>query len=48
LPGAPWAIRQSWMVLDSSLVLNTTGMAGADNRYVIVLLTAQPAGTSYA
>jgi hypothetical protein len=48
LPGAPWAIKQGWMVLDSSLVLNTTGVVGADNRYVTVLLTAQPASTSYA
>jgi hypothetical protein len=48
LPGAPRAIKQGRTVRDSSLVLNTTGVVGADNRYVIVLLAAQPAGTGYA
>ncbi|OZM74488.1 hypothetical protein CFN78_05065 [Amycolatopsis antarctica] len=48
LPGTPWAVKQGWMRVADGLVLNTTGLAGPDLRYVVVLLTEQPAGTSYA
>ncbi|MFE0026951.1 hypothetical protein [Amycolatopsis sp. NPDC059021] len=46
LPGSNWVIKQGWMILDSSLVLNTTGVV--DGRYVVALLTEQPAGTADA
>jgi hypothetical protein len=48
LPGSTWSIKQGWMILKSAVVLNTTGVVGADNRYVVVLMTSQPAYTSYA
>jgi hypothetical protein len=46
LPQSSWEIKQGWMILRSALVLNTTGIV--DSRYVVVLLTQQPAGTSSA
>ncbi|GAA4547561.1 hypothetical protein GCM10023192_64870 [Amycolatopsis samaneae] len=46
LPGSSWLVKQGWMILDSSLVLNTTGIV--DGRYVVALLTEQPAGTADA
>ncbi|SEP52521.1 hypothetical protein [Amycolatopsis saalfeldensis] len=46
LPGSTWEIKQGWMILRSALVLNTTGLV--DSRYVVVLLTQQPAATSSA
>ncbi|WP_326836245.1 hypothetical protein VSH64_15215 [Amycolatopsis rhabdoformis] len=46
LPGATWEIKQGWMILRSALVLNTTGLV--DSRYVVVLMTQQPAATSSA
>ncbi|MGW4485219.1 hypothetical protein ACWEOE_15440 [Amycolatopsis sp. NPDC004368] len=46
MPGATWEIKQGWMILRSALVLNTTGIV--DSRYVVVLMTQQPAGTSSA
>jgi hypothetical protein len=45
---ATWSIKQGWMILDSAVVLNTTGVVGTDNRYIVVLLTNQSAYTSYA
>ena len=45
---ATWSIKQGWMILKSPVVLNTTGVVGSDNRYVVVLLTSQSAYTSYA
>jgi hypothetical protein len=48
LPGTTWAVKQGWMVLTSSLVLNTTGVVGSDSRYVVALMTQLRAGTSEA
>jgi hypothetical protein len=48
LPNSTWSIKQGWMILKSAVVLNTTGVVGADNRYVVVLMTSQSAYTSYA
>jgi hypothetical protein len=45
---ATWSIKQGWMLLNSAVVLNTTGVVGTDNRYIVVLLTSQSANTSYA
>lgn len=47
LPGTPWAIKQGWMRINNGLVLNTTGLVGTDRRYVVVLLTQQPGGTTF-
>ncbi|GAA3565308.1 serine hydrolase [Amycolatopsis ultiminotia] len=46
LPDSSWQVKQGWMILRSALVLNTTGVV--DSRYVVVLCTRQPAGTSSA
>jgi hypothetical protein len=43
----PWAVKQGWMELKNALVLNTTGVVGADARYVVVLLTQQPASIGW-
>lgn len=40
--GTQWGVKQGWMELKTSLVLNTTGVVGSDSRYVIALLTQQP------
>ena len=45
---ATWWIKQGWMILNSAVVLNTTGVVGTDNRYIVVLLTSQSAYTTYA
>jgi hypothetical protein len=44
---ATWWIKQGWMLLNNAVVLNTTGVVGADHRYIVVLLTSQSADTSY-
>lgn len=41
--GCEWAVKQGWMWVGSSLTLNTTGLAGPDLRYAVVLLSSQPA-----
>ncbi|GAB3572093.1 hypothetical protein GCM10027445_28630 [Amycolatopsis endophytica] len=48
LPGLPRAVKQGWMEIDRTVVLNTTGLAGENYRYIAVLLTELPLGTSYA
>jgi hypothetical protein len=47
LPDTEWAIKQGWMRIDNGLVLNTTGIVGPDQRYVVALLTRQPGGTRF-
>ncbi|RMI35214.1 hypothetical protein EBN03_02670 [Nocardia stercoris] len=51
LTGHSWAIKQGWMTLDDSTTLDTTGLVGVDPeyplRYAVVLLTQQPAETSW-
>ncbi|WP_063001855.1 hypothetical protein [Nocardia mikamii] len=51
LTGTDWAIKQGWMTTDDSTTLNTTGLVSTDpaqpGRYVVVVLTTQPAGTAW-
>ncbi|MFB9902553.1 serine hydrolase [Allokutzneria oryzae] len=47
LSGAHWAVKQGWMRSRSEVALHTTGLVGADQRYVIALLTSLPAATSW-
>ncbi|RZQ59921.1 serine hydrolase [Amycolatopsis suaedae] len=47
LPGTEWAVKQGWMRAANSLVLHSTGLVGADERYVVVLLTHLPGRTSF-
>ncbi|WP_230329492.1 serine hydrolase [Nocardia aurantiaca] len=52
LAGANWAVKQGWMDLDSSITLDTTGLVGPSPdqpyRYAVVVLSTQPAGTSWS
>ncbi|MFJ9363490.1 hypothetical protein ACIRRA_03590 [Nocardia sp. NPDC101769] len=51
LPGTTTAIKQGWMILDTSTTMNTTGLVGSAPgqplRYIVVVLTSQPAGVSW-
>ncbi|MFI9381652.1 serine hydrolase [Kutzneria sp. NPDC052558] len=49
LPGTSWAIKQGWMLLRSTTVLNTTGMVGLGPTmpYAVAIMTELPAGTSW-
>lgn len=42
LPGTTRAIKQGWMEIDSGFVLNSTGLVGDGDRYVVALMTLQP------
>ncbi|MEV6448218.1 hypothetical protein [Amycolatopsis sp. NPDC051716] len=42
-----WAVAQSWSCCDPGRDVHTSGVVG-DRRYVVVVLTAQPAATSRA
>ncbi|NBH04775.1 hypothetical protein GTY80_16170 [Amycolatopsis sp. SID8362] len=43
---ADWAVKQGWSCCDPGRNLHTSGLVGA--RYVVVVLTAQPAATGWA
>jgi len=51
IPGAvtaaDWAVKQGWSCCDPGRNLHTSGLVGG-RRYVVVVLSAQPAGTSWA
>lgn len=42
LPDSRWAVKQGWMWMNSSIVLNTTGLVGPSLRYAVVVLSSQP------
>ncbi|MGI6874622.1 hypothetical protein [Amycolatopsis sp. 3B14] len=42
LPGTTWAIKQGWGTSGSQAVYNTTGLLGADARYIVIVLTSAP------
>ena len=50
LPGSSWAIKQGWMLLMSTTVLDTTGMVGLGptRPYAVAIMTELPSGTSWA
>lgn len=45
--GAQWAIKQGWGNNSNAMVLHSTGLVGADWRYVVVLLTEHPLGSGW-
>jgi D-alanyl-D-alanine carboxypeptidase len=51
IPGAvtatDWGVKQGWSCCDPGRDLHTTGLVG-DRRYIVVVLTAQPAPTGWA
>ncbi|HEY0495306.1 MAG TPA: hypothetical protein VGD48_06145 [Kutzneria sp.] len=50
LPGTSWAIKQGWMLLRSTTVLDTTGMVGLGPTmpYAVAIMIELPAGTSWS
>jgi hypothetical protein len=40
--------KQGWMIAGSQMILNTTGVLGTDNQYVVAILTRQSAGIGYS
>ncbi len=47
MPNTSWAIKQGWGTSGSRAVMNSTGLVGADSRYVVVVLASAP-GNSYS
>ncbi|MGA8116299.1 MAG: hypothetical protein WCA46_21790, partial [Actinocatenispora sp.] len=43
----PWAVKQGWACCQPYRALNTTGLLGADDRYILVALTTRPAATGW-
>jgi hypothetical protein len=43
LPRVTWAIKQGWGSSGNQAVLNTTGLLGQDDRYVVIILTSAAA-----
>ena len=42
-----WAIKQGWGNNDHAMVLHSSGLVGAEWRYVVVLLTEHPLGSGW-
>jgi len=42
-----WAIKQGWGNNAHAMVLHSTGLVGANWRYVVVLLTEHPLGSGW-
>jgi hypothetical protein len=42
-----WAIKQGWGNNDHAMVLHSSGLVGAQWRYVVVLLTEHPLGSGW-
>jgi hypothetical protein len=42
-----WAIKQGWGNNSSAMVLHSTGLAGPNWRYIVVLLTEHPLGSGW-
>ncbi|SDN00654.1 hypothetical protein [Allokutzneria albata] len=47
LDGLTWAIKQGWAAGSGSMDLHTTGVIGADHRYVVVVLTKSAGGANW-
>lgn len=45
---SPWAIKQGWGNNSQAMVLHSTGLAGPDWRYIVVLLTEHPLGSGWS
>ncbi len=43
MPNTTWAIKQGWGTSGTQAVMNSTGLVGADLRYVVVVLASAPA-----
>jgi hypothetical protein len=47
LPGLPWAIKQGWSSGRGVVDVHSTGLVGAEDRYIVVLMTEQPAAVGW-
>ena len=47
LPGLPWAIKQGWSSGRGVVAVHSTGLVGAEDRYIVVLMTEQPAAVGW-
>ncbi len=45
MPNTTWAVKQGWGTSGSKAVMNSTGLVGADLRYVVVMLVSAPANS---
>ncbi|MGH3943766.1 MAG: serine hydrolase [Pseudonocardiaceae bacterium] len=45
MPNTTWAVKQGWGTSGSEAVMNSTGLVGADLRYVVVMLVSAPASS---
>ncbi|MGH4006756.1 MAG: serine hydrolase [Pseudonocardiaceae bacterium] len=43
MPDTTWAVKQGWGTSGSTAVMNSTGLVGADLRYVVVMMVSAPA-----
>lgn len=43
MPNTTWAVKQGWGTSGADAVMHSTGLVGADLRYVVVLLVSAPA-----
>jgi hypothetical protein len=43
-----WAVKQGWACREPGWVLNTTGIVGANQRYVVIALTSHDTGAGAA
>jgi hypothetical protein len=41
---APWAVKQGWACCEPGWVLNTTGLVGPSDRYIVVALSSHNSG----
>ncbi|HKN96332.1 MAG TPA: hypothetical protein VJX10_04370 [Pseudonocardiaceae bacterium] len=41
---APWAVKQGWACCEPGWVLNTTGLVGEDDQYIVIALTSHDTG----
>lgn len=40
----PWGVKQGWACCEPGWVLNTTGLVGPDNRFIVIALTSHDNG----
>jgi hypothetical protein len=43
-----WSVKQGWACCRGSRILHSSGVVGEDDRHIVVVLTSQPASTTYA
>jgi len=46
--GRRWAAKQGWACCAGKRTLHTTGLVGADDRYIVVVLTSHPEKSTWA